>query len=132
MIQEFVDNFMKREQELKCWIKECSDINYKTLVEMTIKAISKEDDYGYPDHNRVHELDDGDYQGTLVYVIAANGYQPNDYWYVKIYYGSCSGCDTIEAIRDYSDEMTEQKVNDYFTLCLHIVQGLKKMGEDSV
>ena len=66
-----------------------------------------------------------------MFVIAARGYQPSDYWYVKISYGSCSGCDTLEAIRAYSDDPpTPEQIDDYLTLALHIVQGLKKMGDD--
>lgn len=52
---------------------------------------------------------------------------------MKVGYGSCSGCDTLEAIRDYSSEKpTPEQVKDYMALALHIVQGLKKMGDDEV
>ena len=90
--------------------------------------------YGYgvnPDPNRIHEIDDGDYQGTLLYVIAADCYQPNDYWYVRVYYGSCSGCDTLMATRDmtsWDDPVPNQaQVEAYMTMALHIVQNLKSM-----
>jgi len=77
----------------------------------------------------------------LVYVIAESGYQPNTYWYVKVSYGSCSGCDTLEAImcgnwghetKEEEDEWKEQAIDKLMTLALHIVQGLKKMGDDDV
>lgn len=72
-------------------------------------------------------------QGALVYVIGATGYQPDKYWYVKVGYGSCSGCDTLEAIREYQDgKPTERQVNKYMTLALHIVQGLRLMGGSEV
>jgi hypothetical protein len=68
-----------------------------------------------------------------VYVIAATGYQPSDYWYVKISYGSCAVCDTLERIRDYSvGKPTAKQACDYMTLALHIVEGLKKMVDDEV
>ena len=75
---------------------------------------------------------DGSYSGTLVYVIGEGGYEPSDYWYVKISYGSCSGCDTLQRILDdlWDEEAKEQQTQDYMTLALHVVQGLKKMGDD--
>ena len=61
-------------------------------------------------------------------MIAAGGYQPWEYWYVKVGYGSCSGCDTLEGIRDYPDEPpTKEQIDAYMTLALHIVQGFKSM-----
>lgn len=61
-------------------------------------------------------------------MIAEKGYQPNDYYFVKVGYGSCSGCDTLEGIRNYEDgNPTEEQVKDYMTLALHVVQGLKRM-----
>jgi hypothetical protein len=108
--------------------------SYVDIVKSVVSVITDDSDYG--DHNldpdRIHEIDDGSYQGTLVYIIGAKGYQPSDYWYVKVNYGSCSGCDTLEAIRDYSDDTpSDEQINDYLTLSLHIVQGLKKMGDDA-
>src|SRR5581483_5779174 len=100
---------------------------YDRIVQIVIEAIGG-DGYGEPDPSRIHTIDDGDYQGTLLFVIAANGYQPYDYWYTKVSYGSCSGCDTLEAVRSYSDDTpTAEQVNDYWTLALHIVQGLVAM-----
>jgi hypothetical protein len=75
-----------------------------------------------PDPGRIHQIDDGDYQGTYVFVVAAQGYQPSTYWATKVSYGSCSGCDTIQAIWDGEGE------EDYYTLALHMVQGLQKIA----
>lgn len=131
MIAEFVELFMAGKPKLEALFSEKYPENYKAIVEAVMDVLNNGDDYGAPDPKRIHELDDGDYQGTLVYVIAATGYQPSDYWYVKVGYGSCSGCDTLEGIRSYGDDKpTEDQVRDYMTLALHIVQGLKKMGDD--
>ena len=43
--------------------------------------------YGGPGLERIHRIDDGDYQGTLVFVIGGKGYQLSTYWYVKVSYG---------------------------------------------
>ena len=126
--------FENKGQVLKTFTEKHPE-DYAEIVEAVVKAIS-----GYdvglpdlPDPERIHQIDDGDYQGTLVFVIAGGGYQPDDYWYVKVSYGSCSGCDTLQSISNYSHETpSEEQIADYMTLALHIVQGLKKMGEDTV
>lgn len=104
--------------------------NYEEVVRAVVEMLASDgDEYKRPDPGRIHEIDDGDYQGTLVYVIGAGGYQPDRYWYVKVGYGSCSGCDTLHAISDYSSEPPNDKqVSEYMTLALHIVQGLREMG----
>lgn len=109
---------------------------YIDVVKCVVAALhmrGEEYSDSYPDADRIHEIDDGDYQGTLLYVIAAAGYQPNEYWYVKVCYGSCSGCDTLQEIRGYKDgPPSKEQVDQYMTLALHIIQGLKKMGDDRV
>lgn len=85
-----------------------------------------------PDPARIYQIDDGGYEGTLVFVIGAGGYKPSRYWYVKVGYGSCSVCDTLQAIRGYEgDAPTKEQVDAYMTLALHIVQGLREMNADA-
>lgn len=79
------------------------------------------------DPERVTEIDHGDYQGTLLYVIGRQDYQPDEYWYVKVSYGSCSVCDTLEAALHHANE--SNCVDDLMTLALHVVQGLKVMQD---
>jgi len=68
----------------------------------------------------------------LLFVVAAEGYQPSTYWAVKVEYGSCSGCDTFESIREYGNAPpTDEQAKKYFTLALHIVQGLREVGGGS-
>jgi hypothetical protein len=137
MIQPFVDKFMSQEESIRGVLKHLSvSFQYRDLVELVIRSIGYEDEYTQvPDPERITEIDHGDYQGTLVFVIAEDGYQPSTYWYVRIHYGSCSGCDTLQAAQDYDwDENvhTDAAVDDYWTLCLHIVQRLKQMDKGSV
>ncbi len=108
--------------------------DYKEVVRSVVEMLSDASNaYDSPDPERIHEIDDGDYQGTLVYVIGGSGYQPSRYWYVKVSYGSCSGCDTLEGIRNYRDESPDEgQVREYMTLALHIVQGLREMGDSEV
>lgn len=104
--------------------------DYKTVIRAVVQMLhDASDEYTKPDPERIHEINDGNYQGTLVYVIGATGYQPDEYWYVKVGYGSCSGCDTLEAIRCYEDGVpTADHVKQYMLLALHVVQGMRQMG----
>ncbi len=133
MIQEFIDRFLAKKPELEIIFAAKQPSDYKEIVTNVIRLITDENDYGdfNPDPERIHQIDDGDYQGTLLFVIAAKGYQPSDYWYAKISYGSCSGCDTLESIRSYDDTPpTPEQIKDYMTLALHVVEAMKKMGDD--
>lgn len=132
MIQQFVDRFMQAKPWLEQEFKKAHPEDYKEIVKLVIEAIRDPDGYDQPSTERIHLIDDGDYQGILLFVIGADGYQPRDYWYVKVGYGSCSGCDTLESIRNYSDNPpSDSEVADYMTLALHVVQAIKKMGDQS-
>lgn len=133
MIQAFVDKFTENKSKLETEFRSKHPENYKELIKAVVNAISTDDGYRDPDPDRIHEIDDGDYQGTLVFVIGARGYQPSTYWYCKVGYGSCSGCDTLQSISCYSDlAPNDQQIQDYLVLALHIVQGLKEMGDSEV
>jgi hypothetical protein len=130
VIQEFVKRFEDNRGKLAELFRNKHPDDYNEVVKNVVSIITDDDEYASIDPARIHSVDDGEYQGTLVFVIGAKGYQPSDYWYVKVSYGSCSGCDTLQAISGYSDEPPDdEQVKDYMTLALHIVQGLKKMGE---
>jgi hypothetical protein len=129
VIQEFVDRFMAKKPELEAKFREAHPSGYIDIVKAAIEVVTTAE-YNDIDPSRIHAIDDGDYQGTLLFVIAAKGYQPSDYWSVFVSYGSCSGCDTLQAIHDYGSEApTDDQVSQYMTLALHIVQELKKIGE---
>jgi hypothetical protein len=127
MITEFTDRFIASREQVESRLRAGHPEDYKALVRLVVETVGT-DDYGQPDPKRIHQIDDGDYQGTLVFVIGAGGYQPSDYWYVRVSYGSCSGCDTLEAVRGYRDEAPDDEaVKEYWTLCLHIAQNLRAM-----
>lgn len=132
MIQKFVDRYFANKEKLEAIFAAKHPEKYRNIVEAVIGVISDEDDHYDPDPERIHEIDDGDYQGTLLFVIGAKGYQPSDYWFVKIYYGSCSGCDTLQGIWGYDGgPPSEEQIKEYMTLALHVVQGIKEMGGDA-
>lgn len=134
MIQQFVDAWMKNRDLIQSWLEPiCLDCGYSDIVKATVRAIALEATGGYgdpkPDFENIHEINDGDYQGTLVYVIPEVGYQPSEYWYVRVWYGSCCGCDTLQGEQMGSKE---DCINGVMTLSLHIVQQMRKMGGDEV
>jgi hypothetical protein len=131
MIQRFVDRFMAAEADIRATLATAHPGSYDDLVKRVITTVTSDGlgvDYD-PDPKRIHVIDDGDYQGTRLFIIAAKGYQPSTYWSIFVSYGSCSGCDTFEAIHDYSDKPpTEQQIQDYWTLMLHMVQEMRELG----
>lgn len=129
-IKEFIELWERNKPAIRAVFEAAHPDDYEAIVKTVIENIQS-GGYDDPDPERITSIDHGDYQGTLVFVIGAKGYQPDTYWYVKVGYGSCSSCDTLQDIRGYGDEKpTRQQVDDYMTLAMHIVQGLKKMGDD--
>jgi hypothetical protein len=131
MIKEFVTRFDFARAQLAEVFSKAHPSEYFDIVKAVVLAVAG-DAYNAMDSERIHQIDDGDYQGTLLFVIGAQGYQPEKYWYVRVDYGSCSTCDTLQGIQDYSrdDPPTLAQVNQYMTLALHIVQGLKLLQDE--
>lgn len=75
--------------------------------------------------DKIKQIDDGDYQGTLLFLIPENCYQPSETGYLMTFanYGSCCCCDALQAIQSYddSDTPTEQQLRDYMALCKDII-----------
>lgn len=125
-------NSKRLEEILKDDIKlNCCD--YKYIVEMTYKTIFNDDEDTYSsdtlDIDKITEIDNGDYQGTLIYLIPFKTYQPSESEYLMTYvgYGSCSGCDTLQAIQGWSEEKpTETQLKDYMMLCKDIITNTVK------
>lgn len=130
MIEEFTKAWFANVHAMREKFTTKHPENYREVVRSVVQMLAdSSDEYDKPDPDRIHEIDDGSYQGTLVYVIGDSSYRPNRYWYVKVCYGSCSGCDTLEGIRCYGKgQPDEDQVSEYMTLALHIVQGLREMG----
>lgn len=130
MIPEFVQRFDASRNALADRFRSERPSEYSAIVKMVVEALASNADRHEPDPERIHEIDDGDYQGTLVYIIGAKGYQPSDYWSVFVSYGSCSGCDTLQSVLYDNTDGSDEQVAEYMMLALHIVQGMKKMESD--
>jgi hypothetical protein len=127
MIQKYVDRYMAKLGEMEEFFRKEHPKDYKAIVTKVMELVHE--DYEDPNPKVIHEIDDGEYQGTLLFLIAEDAYQPSEYYYVMVSYGSCSGCDTLEAIRSYDgNPPNDEQVKDYMALALHIIQKMKKIG----
>lgn len=119
MIDEFVRVWDAYKGELAGRFKTDPPASYKALVVELVDLLNRHlDDYERPDPDRVVEINWGGYQGTVVFVIAATGYQPDRHWVTKVGYGSCSYCDALQSCRDEAD---------YVQLALHLLQQLREV-----
>lgn len=144
MIKSFVDAWDKNKNELEEHIKTHKQIEYdsykelvKLLFDIVINPEISTTTYGMFDTDDINTLDHGDYQGTEIFILHKNNYQPyiEDYVYTHTYYGSCTYCDTLQGIHCYDEGLpNEEQVKDYMSLCLHLLQHCTYMkdGEEEV
>lgn len=134
MIQALIERWEKNKPAIRAEFATRPE-SYEDLVRRVVKHLGDTDenwDSPDPDPARIHVIDDGHCQGALLFIIARKGYQPRTYYQVFVSYGSCGGCDTLEAIHGYGDEPpTEEQLGKYMTLALHIVQRMKEISADS-
>lgn len=134
MLKIMVEQWDKNKDILKEELKQTNlnDIEYKTLVEMTFKYVYNKDndEDNKVDINNIHQIDDGNYQGTLLYIIPFDTYQPQEGEYLMTYigYGSCSCCDALLGIVGWGgcETPNESQLKDLMMLCKDILQNTIK------
>lgn len=135
MLRYCLDKWNKYSKDLEEVLKKDKSLNsceYIYLVKMVVNHVLNggcEDEYEVWDSEKITTVDNGDYQGTLLFLIPKKTYQPSEYEYLITYvgYGSCSGCDTLQAIQSWDDTIpTEQQLKDYMTLCRDLVCNIVK------
>lgn len=131
MIKEIINEWEANKSKLRDWFmsNETEAYNeYPKIVEAIFTYVIS----GY-DPEKLHVIDDGSYQGTMIFLIPKETYQPgvSEYLLTDTYYGSCSGCDTllniIEEEYSYEEEDKEEMVNELMTLSLHLVQKMRSI-----
>lgn len=140
MIKEFILAWDKNKDDLENYFrthKQSEYEAYEDLVKLLFDIIIN------PDDTRQHKfsteditvIDHGEYQGTQIFIVHIDTYQPSvcDYVYTNNYYGSCSGCDTLQGISEYGYDNIpdEQQIKDYMALCLGLLQSCVWMTNDS-
>lgn len=140
MNKEIIELWNKNHEGLKkdieMNIQEYQRCDYKDILKKIIEIVLN----GNRDHDSydrgfnaeaITVIDDGDYQGTQVFIFPKACYQPEDTEYIgtSVYYGSCGGCDTLLDAQDM-DDGEEEFVRDIMTLSLHMVQKMKYIFSD--
>ena len=122
--KDYLENELRNSNEL-------DSFEYLDLVKLIVINILNRDltVSGYNEEN-ITQIDNGDYQGTQLFMIPERTYQPsaNEYLLTFIDYGSCSGCDTLLSIQSntYDGSDNESVISDYMTLCKDIVCNIIK------
>lgn len=139
MINYFIKKWDKNKDKLENYFRTHNQeeySSYEAIFKNIIKYVFNDEEYLYKKFNyeEVTVIDYGDYQGTQILVFCKDTYQPDlsETYYTHVYYGSCSGCDTLLAIMNYDwdKKPTDEQVKDYMTLALHMVQHIKRFEED--
>lgn len=126
MIKYCLERWYKNKDTLKEHLKNDINLNncdYLYLVKLVTEYIL-EDDW---DSDNITVIDDGGYQGSLLFVIHYNHSTPGpgDYLMTYVDYGSCTYCDTLMGIQhSFGEEITDDQVNDFMTLCKDLVTNM--------
>lgn len=104
--------------------------NYNDIVKLVCRYIFNEnatDKDPKINIEGITMIDNGCYQGTLLFMMPFATYQPAEYEYLMTYvgYGSCSGCDTLQRIQldelYYNVESDDDLIDSYMALCKDLV-----------
>lgn len=122
----------KRLEEALSSDTQLNTCDYKYLLSLVVEHILNPGLLSYEPKwstRNITIIDNGDYQGTLMFLIPRDCYQPSESEYLLtfVHYGSCSGCDTLLGIQDWNNAPpTEQQLKDYMTLCKDLVANMVK------
>lgn len=136
MIKDFVQAWNANKSRLESYMRTHNmnefAADYDALVSLLFTIVINpylEEKHGYNpvfDTNKITVIDDGDYQGTQLFLIPRDTYQPSEDDYVMTHcnYGSCSGCDTLLSITLYDSHTlpNDGQVSELMLLCLHLLQ----------
>lgn len=135
MVKEFVEQWDANKHLLEEYFKNTPQEEYRDYEDIVVKIFelcitntARSYNNGGFNFGDMTVIDDGDYQGTQIYIIPIDTYQPDvrDYVMTHNYYGSCSGCDTLQSIHEYEDGLpSDEQVKEFMSLALHLVQKLK-------
>lgn len=109
--------------------------DYDKILKLICKKILITE-YGrdYFKTENIVKYDSDDYQGVQAYFLPLNNGYLSDISEIFVthnYYGSCSGCDTIQAIHNYDEEKlpTPDQVKEYMLIALHLIQRMNPLVE---
>jgi len=131
MEKDLIAQWELRKNQLEDYFRNTPQEEYFSYGEIFAKLI----ELVFPDydHEKITEIDDGEYQGTKLFFVPKKIYQPEveDYLWTWFGYGSCSECDTLQSIEAEGnpehEKPNEQQLKDYMTIALHLVESLKRL-----
>lgn len=122
--------------ELKRELGKGSYYSYSDLFKLAIEVVLNPyiDNHTLLDTlnaDRITTIDDGGWQGTQILIVPTSAYQPSqdDYYWTSVWYGSCSGCDALQAANDYKRKT--DRVQAWCLLCLNMLQRLSRLTGDN-
>lgn len=101
--------------------------DYKKLITAIIKSVLNNNDDNLEFNTKnITEIDNGHYQGTLLFMFHVDTYQPSacEYIITTVDYGSCSGCDALQGA--LCCPTVDGIVDSLMSICLHLCQHMKK------
>lgn len=135
MLKVIKEQWDKNQEVLREALKNGTGFNscsYMDLVKLAFDKVYNTGMITYGsilDIDNIVQIDHGNYQGTLLFVIPVKCYQPSEYEYLMTYigYGSCSVCDALQSIQDYCDDgLTDEQVSEFMSLCRDILANTVK------
>ena len=118
----------------KAWADYSDNLNnltgfytYKELfavsVEKVLNPYLDENLFDGLDIENITEIDNGNYQGIIIFIIPYKGGSPdiNQYLCTYVNYGSCSVCDSIEAAYSLKGKEKQKALKQ---ICLNLLQNL--------
>lgn len=139
MLKYCYEKWNKNKGLLEAALRETNlcDQSYSSLLGLTVKYILNDglgkDDYNYDnqwDTGKITVIDNGDYQGTLLFLIPKNTYQPSEYEYLMTYigYGSCCCCDYLQSITPWDDDepVTDEVIKKFMSPCKDFIMNMIK------
>ena len=121
-IKSWEQNKEKVKEELNKKLKSgYFDGNYIDIVGCIVNNVLNETaghNFEKYNANKITVIDNGNYQGSQIFAIPMDTYQPAPYEYIfcYAYYGSCSGCDAL---------LAATCIEDIMQIALHIFQSMK-------
>ena len=134
MIQAYIDAWMEHKDEYKGWLRTLThnwedELTYKKMVQGLVNIIINPyiDELETLDADLMTVIDNGDYQGTEIFIIPEDTYQPSidEYVYTYVAYGSCSGCDTLLnalSLSELGANFSKDTIDALMTLALHLME----------
>ena len=147
MIQDFAKAWDANKRYLQTYFEthRMAEYNeYKDLVRLLFECVinpyfrdRREDIYNVKE---LQVIGDEDCGGTAVFIMPTSHYGEwngeysdahDDYVITHNKYGTCAGCDTLMGIQHYQEGIpSDEQVEKHMTLCLHLLQRCKKIGDE--